>query len=244
MKLSICAIASEVVPLAKTGGLADVASALSRQLTAGGHDVRLFVPFYSQIRRDRLQATRVESLQGLAIITGSHEYRVDVWKAKLPGSSTPVYLVESDALFARTRLYTNDPDEHRRFLVLTRAALECCRRMNFRPHIVHSHDWHTAFAPLWLRSNYKNDPVFANTRSVLTIHNIGYQGEFSAADAGDLDLGADAYLLHQDDLRAGRVNALKNGILHADAVTTVSPTYARDITTPWIGMGMENALAA
>ncbi|MDF3019266.1 MAG: hypothetical protein K0Q92_569 [Steroidobacteraceae bacterium] len=244
MKLSICAIASEVVPLAKTGGLADVASALSRQLTAGGHDVRLFVPFYSQIRRDRLQAARVESLQGLAIITGSHEYRVDVWKAKLPGSSTPVYLVESDALFARTRLYTGDPDEHRRFLVLTRAALECCRRMNFRPHIVHSHDWHTAFAPLWLRSNYKNDPVFANTRSVLTIHNIGYQGEFSAADAGDLDLGADAYLLHQDDLRAGRVNALKNGILHADAVTTVSPTYAREITTPQFGMGMETALAA
>ena len=244
MKLSICAIASEVVPLAKTGGLADVASALSRQLTAGGHDVRLFVPFYSQIRRDRLQATRVESLQGLAIITGSHEYRVDVWKAKLPGSSTPVYLVESDALFARTRLYTGDPDEHRRFLVLTRAALECCRRMNFRPHVVHSHDWHTAFAPLWLRSNYKNDPVFANTRSVLTIHNIGYQGEFSAADAGDLDLGADAYLLHQDDLRAGRVNALKNGILHADAVTTVSPTYAREITTPRFGMGMETALAA
>lgn len=244
MKLSICAIASEVVPLAKTGGLADVASALSRQLTAGGHDVRLFVPFYSQIRRDRLQATRVESLQGLDIITGGHEYSVDIWKAKLPGSSTPVYLVESDALFARTRLYTGDPDEHRRFLVLTRAALECCRRMNFRPHIVHSHDWHTAFAPLWLRSNYKNDPVFANTRSVLTIHNIGYQGEFSAVDAGDLDLGADSYLLHQDDLRAGRVNALKNGILHADAVTTVSPTYAREIATPQFGMGMETALAA
>ena len=244
MKLSICAIASEVVPLAKTGGLADVASALSRQLTAGGHDMRLFVPFYSQIRRDRLQASRVESLQGLDIITGGHEYSVDIWKAKLPGSSTPVYLVESDSLFAPTRLYTGDPDEHRRFLVLTRAALECCRRMNFRPHIVHSHDWHTAFAPLWLRSNYKHDPVFSNTRSVLTIHNIGYQGEFSAADAGDLDLGPDSYLLHQDDLRAGRVNALKNGILHADAVTTVSPTYAREITTPSFGMGMETALAA
>src|SRR5690349_10648289 len=249
MKLSICAIASEVVPLAKSGGLADVASALSRQLTAGGHDVRLFMPFYSQIRRDRLEATRVETLQGLPIVIGSHEYQVDIWKAKLPGGSagappTFVYLIESDALYARGRLYTADPDEHRRFLVLTRAALECCRRMNFRPHIVHSHDWHTAFAPLWLRSTYKNDPVFAATRSVLTIHNIGYQGEFSAADAGDLDLGADAYLLHQDDLRAGRINALKHGILHADAVTTVSPTYAREITTPRYGMGMEAALAA
>ncbi len=89
MKLSICAIASEVVPLAKSGGLADVASALSRQLTAVGHDVRLFVPFYSQIRRDRLEATRVETLQGLPIVTGSHEYRVDIWRANLPGSVYP-----------------------------------------------------------------------------------------------------------------------------------------------------------
>jgi starch synthase len=244
VKLSICAIASEVVPLAKSGGLADVASALSRQLTASGHDVRLFVPFYAQIARAKLEATRVDTLQGLRIVTGRHEYRVDIWRALLPGSATPVYLVESDALYARPKLYTDDPDEHRRFLVLTRAALECCRRMNFRPHIVHAHDWHAAFAPLWLRSSYKNDPVFAATKSVLTIHNIGYQGGFAATDLADLDLGADAYLLHQDDLKAGSINALKHGILHADAVTTVSPTYAREIATPRYGMGMEQALAA
>ena len=139
VKLNICAIASEVVPFAKTGGLADVASALSRQLTARGHDVRLFVPFYAQIRRDKLEAARIESLQGLPIRVGRYEYRVDIWRTHLPGSATPVFLVESAALFARPTLYTNDPDEHRRFLVLTRAALECCRRMNFRPHIVHSH---------------------------------------------------------------------------------------------------------
>ncbi len=244
VKLSICAIASEVVPLAKSGGLADVASALSRQLTTAGHDVRLFVPFYSQIKRDQLNATRVETLQGLAVRLGSHEYGVDIWRANLPGSATPVYLVDSAALYARPALYTGDLDEHRRFLVLTRAALESCRRMNFRPHIVHSHDWHTAFAPLWLRSNYKDDPVFAGARSVMTIHNIGYQGVFGAADLADLDLGPDAYLLHQDDLKAGHINALKHGILHADAVTTVSPTYAREITTPLYGMGMELALAA
>ena len=156
--------------------------------------MRLFVPFYAQIRRDRIEATRVESLQGLRIVIGSHEYLVDVWRTRLPatptaGSSTNVYLIESDALYARPSLYTSDPDEHRRFLVLTRAALECCRRMNFRPHIVHSHDWHAAFAPLWLRSSYRQDPLFAATRSVLTIHNIGYQGDFSASDVADLDLG-------------------------------------------------------
>ena len=244
VKLSICAIASEVVPLAKTGGLADVASALSRQLSARGHDVRLFVPFYRQISRKDLDVTRVESLLGLPIVIGRQEYRVDIWRTRLPGSSTAVFLVESDALYARDKLYTTDPDEHRRFLVLTRAALECCRRMNFRPNIVHSHDWHAAFAPLWLRSSYKNDPVFAAARSVFTIHNIGYQGGFAAADVADLDLGGDAYLLHQEDLEAGGINALKHGILHADAVTTVSPTYAREITTPRYGMGMEQSLAA
>ena len=244
MKLSICAIASEVVPFAKTVGLADVASALSRQLSARGHDVRVFMPFYRQISRKDIEAARVESLLGLPIVIGRREYTVDIWRARLPGSATPVFLVESDALYARDRLYTTDPDEHRRFLVLTRAALECCRRMNFRPHIVHSHDWHAAFAPLWLRSIYKNDPVLAAARSVFTIHNIGYQGEFTAIDVADLDLGADSYLLHQDDLKAGRINALKHGILHAHAVTTVSPTYAREITTPRYGMGMEQALAA
>ncbi|HEY6125709.1 MAG TPA: glycogen synthase [Steroidobacteraceae bacterium] len=244
VKLHICAIASEVVPLAKSGGLADVSSALSRQLTVAGHDVRLFMPFYSQIKRDKLGATRVDGLQGLVFAIGPREYRVDIWRANLPGSASPVYLVENDALFARPKLYTGDPDEHRRFLVLTRAALESCRHLNFRPHIVHSHDWHTAFAPLWLKSIYKNDPVFAAAKSVMTIHNIGYQGEFDAIDVADLDLGADAYLLHQDDLKAGRVNALKHGILHADAVTTVSPTYAREITTPRYGMGMEQALAS
>src|SRR4029078_3500025 len=106
----------------------------------------------------------------------------------------------------RPTLYSNDPAKHRPLLVLASAALECSRRMNFHPHIVHSHDWHAAFAPLWLRSNYKHDPVFASARSVLTIHNIGSQGECGAADVADLDLGADTYLLHQDDLRAGRIN--------------------------------------
>src|SRR5262245_29693696 len=120
VKLSICAIASEVVPFAKSGGLADVASALSRQLTASGHDVRLLMPFYSQIKREKFELTRVETLQGLELITGRHEYSVDIWRARMPGSTTPVYLVESNGLYARSTLYTGDPDEHRRFLILTR----------------------------------------------------------------------------------------------------------------------------
>src|SRR4029078_11616976 len=107
-----------------------------------------------QSSRKNVDVTRVDSLLGLPIVIGRQEYRVDIWRTRLPGSSTAVFLVESDALYARDNVYTTDPDEHRRFLVLTRAALECCRRMNFRPNIVHSHDWHAAFAPPWLRSRY------------------------------------------------------------------------------------------
>ncbi len=98
MKLNICAIASEIVPFAKTGGLADVANALSRQLTARGHDVRLFMPLYAQVKRDKLNAARVEPLQGLPIVIGRHEYLVNIWRATLPGSATPVYMIESDGL--------------------------------------------------------------------------------------------------------------------------------------------------
>ena len=156
-----------------------------------------------------------------------------------------MYLVESDALYARPTLYTSDPDEHRRFLVLTRAALECCRRMNFRPHIVHSHDWHTAFAPLWLRSNYKNDPVFAR-------HEVGHDhpqhrlpGRIQRGRRRATSISAPTPIYcTRTTSRPGSINALKHGILHADAVTTVSPTYAREITTPRYGMGMEQALAS
>ena len=156
-----------------------------------------------------------------------------------------MYLVESDALYARPKLYTGDADEHRRFLVLTRAALECCRRMNFRPHIVHSHDWHTAFAPLWLRSIYRNDPVFAR-------HEVGddhpqhrLPGRVRRGRRRPTSISAPTPIYcTRTTSRPGTINALKHGILHADAVTTVSPTYAREITTPRYGMGMEQALAS
>ena len=117
--------------------------------------------------------------------------------------------------------------------------------MNFRPHIVHSHDWHTAFAPLWLRSNYKDDPVFA-------AHEVGddhpqhrLPGRSSAQPTSPISISAPTPIYcTRTTSRPGSINALKHGILHADAVTTVSPTYAREITTPRYGMGMEQALAA
>ncbi|MBX5461871.1 MAG: glycogen synthase, partial [Steroidobacteraceae bacterium] len=153
-----------------------------------------------------------------------------------------VYLIDCPVLYSRPTLYTTDVDEHLRYLVLTRAAFECCQRMSWSPSIIHCNDWHTAFGPLYLKAVYDWDRLFARARSVLTIHNIGYQGVFPAHAAADVGLGDKSYLLHQDDLRAGFVNSLKHGIMYADAITTVSPTHAREICTDEYGMGLQHVL--
>ena len=244
MALNVCMISSEVAPLSKTGGLADVSGALTKYLHAAGHDVRLFTPLYSLIDRSKLNLREVEFLQDVGLELGPHRYRYSVFAAQLPGSTATIYLIDCPVLYSRPTLYTTDVDEHLRFLVLTRAAFECCQRMSWSPSIIHCNDWHTSFGPLYLKAVYDWDRLFANTRSVLTIHNIGYQGAFGAYAAGDVGLGAKSYLLHQDDLRAGTVNALKHGILYADAITTVSPTHAREICTDEYGMGMQKDLRA
>ena len=240
--LRICYVASEVAPLAKTGGLADVSGALPRYLHSRNHDVRLIMPLYSRIDTRALDMRPVEFLQQLPLALGAHRFQYSVFTAPLAGSSLMIYLVHCPALYDRPGIYTGAADEHLRFLLLTRAAIETCQRMGFSPHIFHCNDWHTAFAPLYLRSTYSWDRLFAATRTVFTIHNIGYQGIFAASAASDLALGASSHLLHQDDLRQGRINSLKHGILYADAVTTVSPTYAREITTEAYGMGLEATL--
>jgi starch synthase len=244
MALNICLISSEVTPLSKTGGLADVSGSLAKYLHGVGHDVRVFTPLYAQIDRSKLNLRAVEFLQDVALELGPHRYRYSVFAGPLPGSTTTVYLIDCPALYSRATLYTTDVDEHLRFLMLTRAAFECCQRMSWSPDILHCNDWHTAFGPLYLKAMYDWDRLFANTRSVLTIHNIGYQGAFPAHAAGDVGLGTKGYLLHQDDLRAGFVNSLKHGILYADAITTVSPTHAREICTDEYGMGMQHDLRA
>jgi starch synthase len=244
MKLKICLIAAEVAPFSKTGGLADVAGALTKYLQAQGHDVLAFTPLYSAIDRDSLEHQPVPGLADLELQVGTHRYRYSVLAARVPGTQGFVYFIDCAALYARASIYTGDPDEHLRYIALTRAALECCQRVAFSPHILHAHDWHAAFAPLYLKVGYELDPLFKSTRSLLTIHNIGYQGVFAASAVADVGLGMRTERLHQDDLRAGHINALKHGILYADAITTVSPTYAMEIQTAEYGMGLQEVLRA
>ncbi|MDH3534108.1 MAG: glycogen/starch synthase, partial [Gammaproteobacteria bacterium] len=210
--LKICLASSELAPLAKTGGLADVNSALSAYLHQQGHDIRVLLPFYASLDRANVDIEPVDNLQALIVRIGPWDIEYSIDRATLRTSGLPVYLLRCPALYDRPGLYTSGTDEHLRFILLSRVAFEMCQRMHFAPDIFHCHDWHTALIPLFLRTIYSWDTLFARTRTVLTIHNIGYQGVFGADIRGDLELGHGEYLLHQDDLAAGRVNFLKMGL--------------------------------
>jgi starch synthase len=245
MPLRVCFLSAEYAPFSKTGGLADVAGALTVWLASAGHDLRVFVPLHSQSRLNGIEVQPVGSLQGLTLQCGARTFSYDVLTARVPGSGLSVHLVDCPELFDRPTIYTDAVDEHVRFLVLTRAALDCCQRMGFSPDIVHCNDWHTAFAPLLVRAgSAAGAGIFRRTRSVFTIHNIGYQGVFGAERAVDLEPGLPITALHAGDYAAGHVNPMRHGVLHADAITTVSPTYARDIRTPDGGHGLDADLRA
>ncbi|HXZ58533.1 MAG TPA: glycogen synthase [Steroidobacteraceae bacterium] len=245
-KLAVCLLSSEVAPLSKTGGLGEVAHALAKHLHAAGHDARIFTPLYSSIPRAGLALRPVAQLQQVPLAVGARALAFSVFEAPLPGAGAArVFLIDCPELYARASLYTTDPDEHVRFIAFTRAVFVSCVLLKWTVQILHCNDWHTAFGPLFLGTEYGRTAQFAQARTVLTIHNIGYQGIFPAADIADLDLPAgDERLLQADDLAAGRINALRHGILYADAITTVSPTHAREICTDQYGMGLEDSLRA
>ena len=243
--MNILFLSSEVAPFAKTGGLGDVSAALPRALHRKGHDVRVFMPMYSRIEQNKYRFRSIDSLRGLKVMFGTRQFEVSIFGAFLPGSSMEVFFVHCPQLYGRHAIYAHDGDEHLRFLVLCYAALESAQRMRFAPDVVHCNDWQTAMVPLLLKTRFHWDgAIFGKTRTVLTIHNLNYQGTFPSSVLPDTGLLRSAHLLHQDQLHAGRINFLLHGILYASAVTTVSPTYAREIRTPEYGAGLEPFLKA
>jgi starch synthase len=240
--MKIAFVASEITPFAKTGGLADVAGALPPMLHQLGHEVRVFMPLYAGIRQQSYVLTPVPTVQQVPLLLGEHPYLFSLHQTLYPGTSLPVYLVDCPELYSRNSLYTGDADEHRRFLLLQRAALESLQRLRFAPDILHCNDWHTALLPLMLKTSYAWDRLFANTRSLISIHNIGYQGVFGVHTLGDTGIGDLHLHMAQDDLLYGRINWLKEGLRHASLVSTVSPTYAREICTPAGGYGLDDTL--
>lgn len=240
--MNVLFVTSEVAPFAKTGGLGDVGAALPKALAARGHDVRVVMPMYARVQRTG--ATFEPVFRDVSFELGGTRVVVSVFTTNLPNTHVPVYFVHCPSLYGRASVYTNDADEHLRFAVLSWASLILAQRIGFRPDIVHANDWQTALLPLLLRTMFAWDRLFERTRSVLTIHNIGHQGVFDARALGDTGLAPAAHHFHQEQLHEGRINYLLTGILYANAVTTVSPTYAREIQTPEHGAGLDGFLRA
>ena len=245
--MRICLASAEATPFAKTGGLGDAVAGLVRTLASAGHDARLFLPFYGSIATHGHAFEPVGFAQDVEVHSGPHRYTFSLWTAPLPGPQGPgpaIYFVHCPPLFDRPSIYTNKADEPIRFGLFTRAVFESCQRMGWAPEILHCNDWHTALGPLYLRTHYAWDGLFAPTRSLLTIHNVGYQGVFSEQAVAELDLAPHRHLLAAEDLAAGTLNFLRTGIVHARAVSTVSPRHAQEIQTAEYGCGLEGLLRA
>jgi starch synthase len=237
--VNVLFVSAEVAPFAKTGGLGDVAGALPNYLRQAGHDVRVFMPLYSRIDLGRANFSFIGT--SFDIHLGHHRYHIRIVTADTaPGT----YFVHCPELYNRPGLYTQDADEHRRFLALGWAALVTAQYMGFSPDVLHCNDWHTALLPLTLKARFSWDRLFAHTKTLLTVHNLNYQGQFSSGILHDTNLSDVPHLFHQDQLREGRINFLLHGILYAGAINAVSPTYAQEIQTPAHGVGLDGYLRA
>ncbi len=243
--LNILFSTSEAVPFAKTGGLADVSGALPKALAKLGHNVVVVMPRYYSIDRSNLEPLNEPLMVSMGTMG---ELFAGVYRDYLPRSDVPIYLIDYEEFFGRSGLYADESsfsytDNDLRFIFLSRSALELCKRLEFKPDIVHSNDWHTAVQPLLLKSRYAFDETFKDTASLLTIHNLQYQGHFFKGIVDVMEVGWEHFNPHELESMDG-VNLLKGGIFHADVVTTVSRKYAQEIQTPEFGFGLNEHISA
>ncbi len=244
-KFRIAHVATEAAPLAKTGGLADVVGTLPRELERMGHKSVVFLPYYREVRLQGAVTPQVlvKSLP-VHIAPGLRE-EVTILTGVLPGGKVPVYLVDHPKAFDRDQLYGTPegdyPDNADRFILFSRAVIQAIKELKEDFDVLHCHDWQTALIPAYLRRIYDQDPVFHRTASVFTIHNLAYQGMFPKDTVIRTGFGWEAFTPDQLEF-FGKVNFMKAGILYADKVTTVSPTYAKEILTPEHGFGLDGLL--
>jgi starch synthase len=243
--MKILMAASEAVPFAKTGGLADAVSALSIALAKLGHEIRIVIPRYYHI--DRVGLRQLEGPLGVPL--GGGETWSAVYTAVLPGSPkgnpVAVYFIDHEGFFGRDGIYGTpaEPDfldNPRRFAFFSRAVFQLCRKIDWYPEVLHSHDWPAALAPVFLKFGERGGG-FADTKSLLTVHNLGYQGIYSKDNYYYTNLGWDVfYQAGFDDWNM--MNLLKAGILSADKLNTVSPNYARETRLSSNGFRLDGVL--
>ena len=233
--------ASEAAPFAKTGGLADVAGSLPPALASLGHDVRLVIPRYRSVDGKRFGLRRIATF---SVPLGSWQERCDLLEGRL-GKDVTVYFIDKDIYYDRPELYRSAradyADNAERFIFFSRAILELCGVVNFRPDIVHCNDWQTGLVPLYLRTQYRETALLRRTKTVFTVHNLGYQGQFWHGDMRLTGLGWDVFTPEGIEFW-GKMNFLKAGLVYSDIITTVSKTYSKEIRTPEYGHGLEGVL--
>jgi starch synthase len=237
--MKILMVASEATPFAKTGGLADVIGALPPALAARGEQVAVVMPLYKGMQR--FNADRAHDRMDIQL-TAASGYTVSI--RKVVHREVPFFFVECPPLFDRDQLYDENgedyPDNYIRFTVFCRAALGVIRSV-FRPDVVHCHDWQAALTGPLMRHHFRLDPTFTGIRMLMTIHNLGFQGLFPREALGEIGLDKDLF----DPARLefwGRINFLKGGLIYADAISTVSCGYAREIQTKEYGFGLDGLL--
>ncbi len=240
MKKRILFVSSEVRPFAMSGGLGDVLGVLPRVIADLGHDVRVVMPLYRKVPRAGL----IDLQMPLGVPTGTGEHWCGVRQGTLPQSKVPVYFIEHDGLYDRDGLYgtTDYPwwDNCLRFTVRSRGALQLCHALNWMPDVIHANDWQTGLIPGFLNTVEKKTPL-ARAASVFTIHNLGYQGRFPAEQFGVTGLPWEMFTFLDYEFW-DEVNMLKGALKQSTVLSTVSPTYAREIQSPIHGEGLDALL--
>jgi starch synthase len=235
--LKVLLAAAEAVPFVKTGGLADVMGSLPKELRKLGIDARVILPKYGDIPGQfKEEFTKVAEL---TVPVG--------WRNQYCGVETficdgvPFYFIDNEYYFRRAGLY-GYYDDGERFAFFSRAISDVLPYIDFQPDVLHCHDWHAAMAIVLMGAHHRQDPFYANIRTLFTIHNLKYQGVFSSDVLGELlSLGPEYFTAETLEFHGG-VNYMKGGLLFADAVTTVSPSYAMEIQDPWFGEQLDGIL--
>lgn len=242
-KKKILIAASEVVPFAKTGGLADVVGALPKELKKLGHDVRVVLPYYQMAKKCK---AKIEDTGETVIVEISDKLvQGKIYTSTIDGGVT-VYLIGNDGYYDRQELYRTEegdyPDNAERFIFFSKAVLEIAKQQKFQPDIIHCNDWQTGLVPVLLKIKENDNPFFANTSTVFTVHNLAYQGLFWHLDMPLTNLPWDIF--NPDGIEFyGKINLMKAGMIYADVISTVSKKYSKEIQTPEFGCGLEGVLS-
>jgi starch synthase len=247
--LKVLYISTEVSPFAKTGGLADVSESLPKELKESAHDIRIFMPKYGSINERKYVLREVIRLKDIQVPVGNKIVIANVKSSFLPNSKVQIYFIGNKEYFNRTGYYV-DPktnkdwkDNAERFVFLSRAALEILKKLHWQPDIIHCNDWQTALIPYLLKTIYQKDKFFKDIKTLLSLHNLSFQGifeknEFALLNSSQGDTKPDKSIEFFD-----KINFLKAGILNADLLHTVSKSYSKEVQkSDEYGFGLQNIL--